>query len=118
MKLPILFGTIYTELYRSLSIQSIHLFHHTHSSSAFYLLFKSTSAFSLGTNSYTMEDSKTTLDGLEKVEQDSLESPQDITEGDGVEYPTKFKLIMIVVALVLSMFLVHPIVSRSGYAKC
>lgn len=53
-----------------------------------------------------MEESKTTLDGSEKVDGTSLESQQAVEAETEIEYPTKFKLVMVVVALVLSMFLV------------
>jgi hypothetical protein len=52
-----------------------------------------------------MGEAKIEQNGVDKVEEYSSES-QDETSVTPMEYPTKFKLIMIVVALVLSMFLV------------
>jgi hypothetical protein len=49
-------------------------------------------------------------DAVDKVEEYSSKS-QDETSVDPIEYPTKFKLVMIVVALVLSMFLVSELKS-------
>lgn len=45
---------------------------------------------------------------VEKVDADSLESQQE-------EYPTRFKLIMTVIALMLSMFLVSEISDSGGF---
>lgn len=52
-----------------------------------------------------MDESKLGNDGIEKVDDNSSESPNEASI-DTIEYPAKFKLGMIVVALVLSMFLV------------
>lgn len=49
-----------------------------------------------------MEESKAGDDGLNKIEDQSSDS-----RDEAMEYPTKFKLAMVVVALMLSMFLVN-----------
>jgi MFS transporter, DHA2 family, glioxin efflux transporter len=61
-----------------------------------------------------MEESKVRMNGIEKVDDHSSES-QNETTVTTTDYPTKFKLIMIVVALVLSMFLVSEIMESSLY---
>ena len=53
-----------------------------------------------------MEESKIGNNRIEKVDDHSSEESQNETAVETMEYPAKFKLIMIVVALVLSMFLV------------
>jgi MFS transporter, DHA2 family, glioxin efflux transporter len=52
-----------------------------------------------------MEEQKVRVDGMQGVDDNSSES-QNETMVIAIEYPTKVKLIMIVVALMLSMFLV------------
>jgi hypothetical protein len=61
-----------------------------------------------------MEDSQVAVDGVEKVDNNSLES-QNETSISATEYPAKFKLVMIVVALVLSMFLVRDTLNQLIY---
>jgi hypothetical protein len=57
-----------------------------------------------------MEEPQATIDGAEKVDENSLES-QNETSVSTIEYPAKFNLAMIVVGLVLSMFLVRETLS-------
>jgi hypothetical protein len=57
-----------------------------------------------------MDESQVAIDGVEKVDENSLES-QNETSVSTIEYPAKFNLAMIVVALVLSMFLVSEILN-------
>jgi hypothetical protein len=57
-----------------------------------------------------MEEPQPTIDGAEKVDENSLES-QNETSVSTIEYPAKFNLAMIVVGLVLSMFLVRETLS-------
>jgi hypothetical protein len=52
-----------------------------------------------------MEEQKFKDDEIEGVDNSSSESPHE-SNPTTMEYPTKLKLIMIVVALILSMFLV------------
>jgi hypothetical protein len=52
-----------------------------------------------------MEESGSRETGIEKVDANSIGSQHETTVTT-MEYPTKFRLIMTVVALVLSMFLV------------
>jgi hypothetical protein len=53
-----------------------------------------------------MTDKPVREDGVEKVDDDSSGDLQQGATATSVEYPTRFKLVMIVVALILSMFLV------------
>jgi hypothetical protein len=61
-----------------------------------------------------MEESKVGQNGIEKVDDHSSEFQNEIPVTT-MEYPAKFKLIMIVVALVLSMFLVSETMDSSLY---
>ena len=59
-----------------------------------------------------MNQQQVKIDGSEKIDDRSSESQNEsngVVETNEVdmEYPTRFKLVMIVVALVLSMFLVN-----------
>jgi hypothetical protein len=63
-----------------------------------------------------MEESNVTNNDIEKIDDESSGS-QNETSVDTVEYPAKFKLAMIVVALMLSMFLVSKTFDSSP-ARC
>ena len=63
-----------------------------------------------------MENPESTMEGSEKLDGSSLESQHKATDNEietEIEYPTKFKLIMVVVALVLAMFLVSHTLTSS-----
>jgi hypothetical protein len=61
-----------------------------------------------------MEEPKVRMDRIEGIDYNSSGS-QNETMAAAIEYPTKFKLIMIVVALVLSMFLVSEALNSFLY---
>jgi len=64
-----------------------------------------------------MEEPKVPDDRIEKCEDQSSESQKEVSV-DSIEYPTKSKLIMIVVALMLSMFLVRANLHSSHGIHC